>query len=270
MWSDTESSESDSPPSSKHKEDKDAGEKSTRSLQNPCKKQAAMLSAAGECSSSPSKTDKSSTEPSTGDQQEDKQVQGFLSIKDLEQYAEGLQLRRVTLRDLNNQRDLETGYVGGWVLAQHAYPYSQGHNVDVFIRDESTSDVNENAKHLMVTIDGKIVEEMPTLLSNEFMLFLHKARVEDENVAFSQDHHKRLVVEGPAPRVWIIHRHANKQGFFQQKTCKPKWFKRQKKIAVLKRGAETGGKSTENERLATTAKNTDPSRIVESERSVLC
>lgn len=196
------------------------------------------------------------SESNRPDWQEDKQVQAFSSRKGLENHVNKLKLKRVMLRDLEDQCDLENGYVGGWVIANQAHPYSQGHNVDVYIRDDSVTDMKKDAKYLVVTIDGKIVEEMPTLLSEDFELYLYKPRVEDEDIEYSQDLPKRLVVEGPEPRVWIVHKHAKRKGFFQRKTCKSKWFRKQKKIIARQKVEEKKQRDNLTEAIANDT--TDP------------
>ena len=170
---------------------------------------------------------------------EERQVLGFKTVKGLERYVQKLQLRRIMIADLDMSSDIEGGYIGGRVVATHASSYSQGHTLSIFVRDESVSDTQDESCQLLIEIDGNIAEDMPSLLSEEFMLFVSHGLIMLNEVEFSQDHDCCLQVKGPQPRVWIVHKNAEKPGFFQQQSCKAAWFQKQKKKRLELEEAET-------------------------------
>ncbi len=166
-----------------------------------------------------------------GKDQSSEQVMAFVSEQELAKYARPLGIRRLMLADLCQQSDLEGRYVGGQVISTCSMPYSQGHDLSIFIQDESTTH-NSQYKHLKVTISDKIGENMPSL-RDDAKLFLHKAEVVDNATNdFSQDHAKCLVVDGEEVRVWIVHRDARESRFFTQTSCGKKWWKKTKKKRV--------------------------------------
>lgn len=156
------------------------------------------------------------------------QVTGFVSQQELAKHARTLGLKRVMLADLQNQSDLDKGYVGGQVMAHCSLPYSQGHDLTVFIQDESTTEGSQ-PKHLRVTVCHELAEKVPTL-RDDVKLFLYRAVVndEDDTCDFSQDHGKRLLMGGTDAQVWIVHKDARKPHFFAETSCGKKWWTRTK------------------------------------------
>jgi len=155
-------------------------------------------------------------------------VKGFPSQQALARHASSLGIKRVMLADLQQQSDLDEGFVGGAVMAHCSLPYSQGHDLAVFVQDESTSQSTQT-KHLRVTISAGLAECMPVLRDN-VKIFLYRAEVRDETGDLSQDHGKCLFVEGPDAEVWVVHRDVSKPGFFSEKSCGRKWWTRTKEM----------------------------------------
>ena len=160
------------------------------------------------------------------------QIKAFRTEAELISYASGLKLTRTLIKDLNAQSEINEWYVGGWVVGSYASSYSQGHILSIFVRDESTSDHLEDAKQLMICIDGNIAEELPSMLSSEYKLFIHRGKVSPHIPQYSQDLSNCLLVSGEEPRVWIVHKNANKDGFLQQRSCKSAWYEKQKRRRV--------------------------------------
>lgn len=159
------------------------------------------------------------------------QVMFFQSDSELAEYAmTKFNLKRIMLADLQGQSDLERGYVGGRVMGQVDFSDSQSNFTEIFIQDKTTED-----RHLLVQVDMQIIvaNDIPAL-DNGHRLFLHKAELMDDNVEFSQDFGKRIVVSGVEPRVWVVHKHANTEKFFQA-TCGKKYWKKRKKYLAQKK-----------------------------------
>lgn len=154
------------------------------------------------------------------------QVMGFVSLQELAKYTRGLNIKRVMLADLKEQCDLDRGYVGGQVMGHFSKSYSQGHDLTVFIQDESTTQGSQH-KHLMVTIVDVLASEMPNL-KDDAKLFLYNAVVKEDSCDFSQDHGKCLLMDRADARVWIVHRDINKEDFFKSNTCGKKWWAKTK------------------------------------------
>ena len=151
-------------------------------------------------------------------------VMGFVSQQELAKYARGLNIKRVMLADLGEQSDLDGGYVGGQVIGHYSKSYSQGHDVNVFIQDESTTEGSQH-KHLLVTFTERLANEMPAL-RDDIKLFLYNAVVkEDSSTDFSQDHGKCLLMDRDDAQVWIVHRDVRKEGFFRKSFGKKWWAK---------------------------------------------
>lgn len=167
-----------------------------------------------------------STAATAGTLQPEKQISGFVSQQELAKHARSLGLKRTMLADLKQQSDLDSAYVGGQVMAHCSLPYSQGHDLTIFIQDESTSQGSQ-PKHLRVTFDSKLSERMP-VLRDDAKLFLHRALVKEETPEFSQDHGKCLLVRGAEAQVWIVHRDVRKSYFFSEKSCGKQWWIRTK------------------------------------------
>lgn len=172
------------------------------------------------------------------------EIKGFKTLKELERHAQKLQLKRIMIAELGRDTDLLYGYIGGWVVATHALSYSQGHNLSVYLRDESVDETQEDSVQLRVEVEGVTVARMPTLMSENFMLFVHGGEVVPNVVEYSHDHSHCLLAKPPAS-IWLVHRDAHKAGFFQRKTCKEKWFKRQKKQAQIEQASRALTKSTD-------------------------
>jgi hypothetical protein len=155
------------------------------------------------------------------------QVLGFVSQQELAKYARGLKIKRVMLADLKEQSDLDGGYIGGQVMGHFFKSYSQGHDLAVFIQDESTTQGSQH-KHLMVSITDGLASEMPTL-RDDAKLFLYNAVVKEDSSDFSQDHGKCLVMDRPDAQVWIVHKDVKKEEFFKRSgTCGKKWWAKTK------------------------------------------
>lgn len=154
------------------------------------------------------------------------QIMGFVSQQELAKYARGLHIKRVMLADLKEQSDLDRGYVGGQVMGHYSKSYSQGHDLTVFIQDESTT-LGSQHKHLMVTITDRLASEMPTL-RDDAKLFLYNAVVKEDSCDFSQDHGKCLLMDRADAQIWIVHRDVNKEDFFKTSTCGKKWWTKTK------------------------------------------
>ncbi len=157
---------------------------------------------------------------------EEPQIRGFVSLQELKQYASILNVKRVMLADLHQQSDLSRGYVGGQVIGHCFTSYSQGHDLTIFIQDESTSQGSQ-PKHLKVTICEGLASRMPTL-RDDAKLFLYRAVVREDTGEgdFSQDHSKCLLMDGTEAQVWIVHR-AVRKTFFTE-TCGKKWWSKTK------------------------------------------
>lgn len=154
------------------------------------------------------------------------QIMGFVSEQELAKFARGMGLKRLMLTDLYQQNDLSTSYCGGQVISHFSSSYSQGHDLGVFIQDESTTQGSQS-KHLMVTISEDLAEGVPSL-GSDAKLFVHKALVKDDPQAFSQDHGKCLLVEGNEAKVWIVHRNVREPMFFSRTSCGKKWWRKTK------------------------------------------
>ena len=153
-------------------------------------------------------------------------IQGFTSQQELAKHAISLGLKRVLLADLHQQSDLQNGYIGGQVMGHCSLPLSQGHDLNIFIQDESTTEGSQS-KHLRVTIQDQLAEKLP-VLREDAKLFLYRPEVKDDAIEVSQDHGKCLVV-GTETLVWIVHRDVRKPHFFSEKSCGKKWWGRTKK-----------------------------------------
>ena len=160
------------------------------------------------------------------------QIKAFKTEDQLNSHALALKLTRIMIKDLEAQSDLSKGYVGGWVVGSYASSYSQGHVLSIFVRDESTSDRLQDAKQLMICIDGNIGEELPSMMSSEYKLFIHQGKISPHIPQYSQDLSKCLLVSGDEPKLWIVHKNANKEGFLQQRACKSGWYQKQKRRRV--------------------------------------
>lgn len=155
------------------------------------------------------------------------QIKGFISQQELAKYAISLGLKRVMLADLHQQSDLQKGYIGGQVMGHCSLPLSQGHDLNIFIQDESTTEGSQS-KHLKVTICQEVAEKMP-VLRDDAKLFLYKPLVREDDIEVSQDHGKCLLVDKKETKVWIVHKDARKPSFFSEKSCGKKWWGRTKK-----------------------------------------
>ena len=162
------------------------------------------------------------------------QVVGFASEQELSKYARGIGLTRLSLTDLYQQSNLDTSYCGGQVIGHFSNSYSQGHELGVFIEDESATEGSQS-EHLVVTISDELAEGMPRL-SSDAMMFVHKAIVKDSDgqtcsqdpQAFSQDHGKCLWVGGSEARVWIVHKDVHRLMQSTQRSCRKRWWKKTK------------------------------------------
>lgn len=151
-------------------------------------------------------------------------IMGFVSQQELAKYARGLNIKRVMLANLREQSDLDGAYVGGQVIGHYSKSYSQGHDVNVFIQDESTTEGSQH-KHLLVTFTDRLADEMPAL-RDDIKLFLYNAVVrEDSSSDFSQDHGKCLLMDRDDAQVWIVHKDVRKEGFFRKSFGKKWWAK---------------------------------------------
>lgn len=155
----------------------------------------------------------------------DPQIQGFVSQQELARYARSLKLKRIMLADLREQSDLEKAYVGGQVMGHYSKSYSQGHDLNIFIQDESTTQGSQ-PKHLKVSICGELAGKMPAL-RDDAKLFVCNAVVKEDSCDFSQDHGKCLLMEGAEARVWIVHKDVQKDHFFSE-TCGKRWWSKTK------------------------------------------
>lgn len=159
--------------------------------------------------------------------QPDQQIRGFISQQELAKHAISLGLKRVMLADLHQQSDLIGGYTGGQVMGHCSLPLSQGHDLNIFIQDESTTEGSQS-KHLKVMICEALAEKMPVLRDNA-KLFLYKPLVKDDAIEVSQDHGKCLLVDSAEASIWIVHKDAHKPSFFSEKSCGKKWWGRTRK-----------------------------------------
>ncbi len=159
----------------------------------------------------------------------ERQVFGFKTVKALQKHAQKLKLSRVKISDITEGMDMSSCYVGGQVEGSHAEPYSQGHTLTIFVRDESVSDTQDDSCQLLITIDGDIAEQLPSILSHEFMLFVNRAEVLSLSQLFSQDHSCRVDVKGLHAKIFIVHKNVHKPGFFNKRVCGATWFEKQKK-----------------------------------------
>lgn len=161
------------------------------------------------------------------------QVLAFKTVKALERHAKSQKLSQVKIAAITEDMDMSSSYIGGQVEGSHAESYSQGHTLSIFVRDDSVSDTQtltqDKSCQLLITIDGDIAEKLPSILSHEFQLFVSGAEVSSFSQMFSQDHTCRLEVKGPLAKVWIVHKNANKPGFFKKSVCNAAWFEKQKK-----------------------------------------
>ena len=158
--------------------------------------------------------------------QPDKQIIGFVSEQELEKYALAKGIKKIMLIDLYQQNDLSDCYVGGQVIGHYATPYSQGHELCIFIHDESISSASQ-FKHLTVTISERLAEKIPSL-GEDSKLFLYKALVRDDSRNFSQDFGKCLLVDNDEAQVWIVHKNVCDPYFFSLTSCGKKWWKKTK------------------------------------------
>lgn len=156
----------------------------------------------------------------------DEQIKGFVSQQELMKHARAMGIKRVMLADLQQQSDLDNKFVGGQVMGHYSLSYSQGHELSIFIQDESTTQGSQH-KHLRVTICEELAEYIP-VLRDDAKLFLYKALVKDDSHDFSQDHGKCLNVDKPDAQIWIVHRDVRKPHFFSQASCKKKWWNKTK------------------------------------------
>lgn len=156
----------------------------------------------------------------------EKQISGFASQQELAKHARSLGLKRLMLANLDQQSDLDKAYVGGEIVAHCSLPFSQGHDLSVFIQDNSIAQ-GSHVRHLRVTVREELAAKMP-ILRDDAKLFVYKALVQDETVNFSQDHGKCLLMEGPEAQVWIVHRDVNKPNFFSETSCGKKWWMKTK------------------------------------------
>ena len=165
----------------------------------------------------------------------DKQIQGFISQQELAKHAISLGLKRVMLADLHQQSDLNGGYTGGQVMGHCSLPLSQGHDLNIFIQDESTTEGSQS-KHLKVTICEELAEKMP-VLRDDAKLFLYNPLVKEDDIEVSQDHGKCLLVNSAETKIWIVHKDVRKPSFFSEKSCGKKWWgktrKRREKIQAM-------------------------------------
>ncbi len=168
----------------------------------------------------------SSSTTTTQDNQPEQQIKGFISQQELAKHAITLGLKRVMLADLHQQSDLTGGYIGGQVMGHCSLPLNQGHDLHVFIQDESTTEGSQS-KHLKVIIRDELAEKMPIL--DDAKLFLYKPMVQDDAIEVSQDHGKSLLVNGTKTHIWIVHKNARKPSFFSEKSCGRKWWGRTKR-----------------------------------------
>ena len=165
------------------------------------------------------------TTSSRAPETESSQIVGFVSVEELDKFAQQMGLKKLTLDDLYNYDNLNDAYVGGQVLSQFSTGY--GH-LGIFIQDESPSQPSQS-KHLMITVNDPLAEEMPSL-GFDAKLFIHKADIMvDDTSAYSQDHGKCLVVTGKEARLWIVHKDVRDPMFFSRTSCGKRWWKRTKK-----------------------------------------
>ena len=158
----------------------------------------------------------------------DKQISGFVSEQELAKYARTLGLKRIMLADLKQQSDLNGSYVGGQVMSHCSSSYSQGHELSIFIQDESTTRASQ-FKHLRINICREVAEKIPTL-RDDAKIFLHKAVVVEDSCDFSQDLGKCLLVKEDDTQVWIVHKDAHDPLFLSHTSCGKKWWKKTKQM----------------------------------------
>lgn len=153
------------------------------------------------------------------------QVMGFVSEQELSKFAHDMGLKRLMLIDLFQQSDLDNSYCGGQIISYCSASYSQGHDLSVFIQDESTTQASQS-KQLLVTISEELAEGMS--LRSDAKIFVHNALVTDDPQAVSQDHSKCLLVNGSDARVWIVHKDVHNPVFFSHASCGKKWWRKTK------------------------------------------
>ena len=118
------------------------------------------------------------------------QVKVFKSFKLLKAHVESLGLKRVLVQDMPGLSDMNGCYVGGKIVSVLSDSYSQGHDARVFVEDGG---MGEDALHAILKVSGELIEVLPSI-NSEYMLFVSGAHLEDDEIEFSQDTGKYIML----------------------------------------------------------------------------
>ena len=115
------------------------------------------------------------------------QIKLFHSLEEMQAHVDSKspKLKGVPLAEVPNMDSLsEHSYIGGQVLSVMYDSYSQGHGALVFVEDTG---VPKSAYHLILKVDGHLIEHMPSV-DSDYMMFVSGAiYFENEDVEYSQD-----------------------------------------------------------------------------------
>ena len=113
----------------------------------------------------------------------EKRVELFHTFAEFKRHVNSLPLNRLRFQNIASHDSLDGYYVGGKVVSIKSESYSQGHDSLVFLEEE---DAEKDPFQIMMRVSGELVELLPTL-NTDFAVFVAGARLEDDDVDFSQD-----------------------------------------------------------------------------------